>query len=117
MNLRKAIKSRRNWAAAFIWAVNSMVPPAIAQGFGRFEDDPTIKDYFYQLLRSPFGTLLMVFCGLGGFAMLYMQREGRAGEKIPLAAIALLVGAVVLFVLRVMITSGVMGAQYLDWNN
>ena len=115
----------RNKGTRSVWALRVLLllapgflfltPLALAQ-WGEPANDPTIKDLFYQLLRSPFGTLLMVFCGLGGFAMLYMQREGKAGDKIPVAAVALLLTAIGLFILRVMVTSGVLGARYLEWN-
>lgn len=98
------------------FSVMAAAGSALGQGFGRVEEEPGLKDYFFKLLRSPFGTLLMIFAGLGGFAMLYMQREGKAGDQVPIGAILLILGAIVMFILRVMITSGVMGQQYLDWN-
>ncbi len=91
-------------------------PEAYAYTYGGIEDEnPTFKTYFFKLLRSPFGTLVMVFCALGGFATLYMTREGPAGKQVPVAGIVLLLTAIGLFIMRVMITSGLMGQQYLDY--
>jgi len=89
---------------------------AYAYEYGGGDDDnPSFKAYFFKLLRSPFGTLVMVFCGLGGFATLYMTREGPAGKQVPIAGIFLLIAAIGLFITRTMITSGLLGQEYLDY--
>jgi len=73
------------------------------------------KDSFYRLMRGPFGTLVMVFSGLGGFATIYMKRAGRSQQGVPVVGVVLLLVAVFLFIYRIMITSGLLGAQYLDY--
>lgn len=75
----------------------------------------TPKDYLFRLVRSSFGTLVMMFCGIGGFVVLYMQRVGRKGQQVPLAGIAMLLIALGLFLMRTMVTSGLLGKDYLDY--
>lgn len=73
------------------------------------------RGIFFELARSSFGTLVMVFCGFGGFATIYMQRTGRSGQQIPMLGIVMLLVVIAIFVFRMMITSGMLGQQYLDF--
>jgi hypothetical protein len=87
-------------------------------GFAQYDDleqSPGAKDLFVKLLRGPMGTLTMIFCGLSGFALFYTNREGKAGERAPVGAILLLIFALLLFILRVAMSSGMMGVKYLDY--
>lgn len=91
--------------------------PSLAYAYGSRDEfeDPTAKDYFFELVRSSFGTLVMVFCGFGGVATIYMQRSGKTGQQLPGIGIAMLLVAIALFVFRTMITSGLLGNKYLDY--
>ena len=72
-------------------------------------DSYTIQDNFYRLMTGGFGTLVMIFAGAGGIATVYMQRSGRAGDRVPIYGIVLMLVAVAIFTLRVMVTAGVVG--------
>ena len=94
-----------------------LVLPKLAQAWNSFGEEGAggPKDSFYRLMRGPFGTLVMVFCGLGGFATIYMKRAGRSGQGVPMVGVVLLLAAVCMFIYRIFITSGLLGAQYLDY--
>ena len=91
--------------------------PSVAWAWNSFGEEGRggAKDSFYRLMRGPFGTLVMVFSGLGGFATIYMKRADRSGQGVPMIGIGLLLLAVFLFIYRIMITSGLLGSQYLDY--
>lgn len=91
--------------------------PSVAWAWNSFGEEGRggTKDSFYRLMRGPFGTLVMVFSGLGGFATIYMKRADRGGQGVPMIGIGLLLLAVCMFIYRIMITSGLLGAQYLDY--
>ena len=72
-------------------------------------DGYTIQDNFYRLMTGGFGTLVMIFAGAGGIATVYMQRSGRAGDRVPIYGIVLMLVAITIFALRVMVTAGVVG--------
>ena len=72
-------------------------------------DSYTIQDNFYRLMTGGFGTLVMIFAGAGGIATVYMQRSGRAGDRVPIYGVVLMIVAVVIFTIRVMVTAGVVG--------
>ncbi|MFN8391473.1 MAG: hypothetical protein U0136_14390 [Bdellovibrionota bacterium] len=111
----------RNWAPTLIPLLILLLAafygdsPAYAQYTDFDEPSPGLKEMFVKLLRGPMGTLVMIFCGMSGFALFYTNREGKAGERAPIGAFALLISAVLLFILRVMLSSGMMGAKYLDY--
>lgn len=98
---------------AFALLLAALAPEAYA--WRAESETPTGRDYLFQLVRSRFGTLVMVFCGFGGFVTLYMQRVGNKGKQVPMLGIAMLLIAIALFLMRTMVTSGLMGAQYLDY--
>ncbi len=72
-------------------------------------DGYTLQDNFYRLMTGGFGTLVMIFAGAGGIVTVYMQRSGRAGDRVPMYGIVLMLVAVAIFTLRVMVTAGVVG--------
>lgn len=73
------------------------------------------KAYFYRLINSGFGTIVILVLGLGGFAALMITRQGKAGKDASMFGIIMLLTAVFIFILRVFIRSGVMGQEYLEW--
>jgi hypothetical protein len=84
-------------------------------GYSQMDESQSFKDILVRLLRGPMGTLFMIFCGFSGFAFLFIQRQGKGGQQTPIAGVVLLILAVLLFILRVSLNSGVMGAKYLDY--
>lgn len=84
--------------------------------YDSFEGAPgSAKGHVYELITGGFGALLIIICALGGFVMLIMTRQGRAGKNAPILGGLLLFIAVVVFAYRVMIKSGFLGHEYLQW--
>jgi hypothetical protein len=85
---------------------------------GEFEDydgQSTARAHAYQLITGAFGTLIIVFCAMAGFVMLIMTRQGRAGKNAPLLGVGLLFIAAFFFAFRVLIKSGFLGHEYLQF--
>ena len=74
-----------------------------------------LKGHIFELITGAFGALVIVVCGLGGFLVLMMMRQGRAGKNAPVLGIVLLCIAATVFVYRILIISGFMGHDYVTF--
>ncbi len=95
--------------------------PSIAFSLS-YDLDPTetegslgLKGDIYQLITGTFGALVIIICGLGGFAALIMMRQGKAGKNASAFGIVLLCIAAFVFAYRILIISGAMGHEYGGW--
>ena len=75
----------------------------------------TVKDHIFQMINGGFGSFVMVMMGLGGLATLFITREGKAGTRVPIWGVLMVIVAIIMFALRVGIKSGLFGHEYLQW--
>lgn len=89
--------------------------PLCAQAQAYSDGEMSMRDHFYSMITGGFGTLLIIFLGLGGAAFLLMTRQGKSANQAPILGVVMLLAALALFVFRVMIISGVLGFEYLEY--
>lgn len=89
--------------------------PLCAQAPAYSDGELSMKDHFYIMITGGFGTLLVIFLGLGGAVSLLMTRQGKSGSQAPILGVVMLVAALALFAFRVMIISGALGFEYLEY--
>lgn len=87
---------------------------AFAQYY-QYADEPTQQSHFFKLLTGPFGSLVMIFMGLGGGISILLTRGGGRKQGVPLLGVGMLVLAIGLFAVRVGISAGVFGHEYIEW--
>jgi hypothetical protein len=73
------------------------------------------KHMLYTLVSGSFGTLLMIFLGLGGAVSLYMTRQGKSQKQAPIIGVLMLVTAIFIFFYRVFLKAGVMGYEHVEF--
>ena len=106
---------RQNWWL-FLFPLGLLLLSSEAYAYNnQLDQSPTLHDNLVLLLKSSLGTLLIIFLGLGGLAFVYLQRQGQSSKESPIAGILMLLGAIALFIMRVSLNSGFMGAKYLDY--
>lgn len=98
-------------------ALAASLAQAQVYGSSAYGDEGTgsPKDHLFMLINGGFGSFVMILCGLGGLASLLITRQGQAGKNAPIMGIVMLIVAAAIFALRVMIKSGMMGHEYLEW--
>ena len=86
-----------------------------AQAPAYTDGELTATDNLYFMITSGFGALVIVVCGMGGFASLIMMRQGKGGKNVSIWGVGMLLVAAFLFVYRVLIKSGFLGQEYLEF--
>lgn len=87
----------------------------IPQAYSEDRIDLTARDHLFSLVTGGLGKFMIILTGLGGLASLLITRQGRKGKNAPVLGIAMLLIAAAIFTLQVLIKSGMMGHQYLEW--
>ena len=86
-----------------------------AQADAYTDGDMTLKDQYYYMIRGPFGSFAIILMGLGGLATVFITREGKSAKQTPIMGIVMLLIAAYVFVMRILIISGAMGHEYMEW--
>ncbi len=113
-------KCYRRWyhLCVFLGVSCQFAVPAWAQdeyisGYGYHQ--VTQRGQFYKLITGGFGSLVMVFMGLGGIATIFVTRQGKSGKQTPILGIVMLFIAIVMFAVRIGIRGGLAGHEYMEW--
>jgi hypothetical protein len=107
-----------NWLCVYLIVTCLTSLPAWAQeeyvsGYGY--QGVTPRGQFYKLLTGGFGSLVMVFMGLGGIATIFVTRQGKSGKQTPILGIVMLFLAILMFAVRIGIRGGLAGHEYMEW--
>ena len=101
------------------WSVVSSavaaVDSAAAQVVGYQYDQVSSQGHLFKLFTGGFGSLVMIFMALGGFATLVITRQGPKGKQVPIPGILMLLIAGGLFAFKVCVRAGVFGHEYIEW--
>lgn len=79
-------------------------------------EDNSLKNSFYELLRSGMGSFFIIFCAFGGVVTLFMTRGDNSQKSTPIFGIVMLLAAIGLFSFRVILSAGIAGHEHLDFN-
>ena len=78
--------------------------------------DDSLKTNFYDLLRSGMGSFFIIFCAFGGIVTLFLTRGEGSQKSVPIFGVVMLLAAVGLFGLRIVVSAGMVGNEYLDFD-
>jgi uncharacterized membrane protein len=79
-------------------------------------ENDSLRNSFYELLRSGMGSFFIIFCAFGGVVTIFMTRGANSQKSTPIFGVLMLLTAIGLFSFRVILSAGLVGHEYLDFN-